>query len=317
MTEDVRRPAALNPFESEGVWLRAQLHCHTKNSDGDLEPSALLQHYEWAGYDVVAITDHWFVTKEPSTGQLLTITGAELNADLPGDERYCDILAYGIEELLDDRAVRSNDSFPDMSAAARWINDQGGVAYLAHAYWSGVRHDLVVASEGLAGLEVYNATSEMDAGRGDSSALWDECLEAGTSLFGIATDDAHYPGFDLDRAWTWVRAVERSPEAVVSALRTGMTYSSTGPMIHEVHREDGAILVRCTPSRAVSLHTRFEFGSGVWGAPRPRAWLGRALATTDDGLVTEARLELGDHELPFARIVVRDAAGNLAWTNPL
>ena len=30
-----------NPFQLEGEWLRAQLHCHSTNSDGELTPDAL------------------------------------------------------------------------------------------------------------------------------------------------------------------------------------------------------------------------------------------------------------------------------------
>ncbi|MEX0755865.1 MAG: CehA/McbA family metallohydrolase [Actinomycetota bacterium] len=305
-----------NPFQLEGEWLRAQLHCHSTNSDGELTPDALIAHYEWAGYDVVAITDHWHITKHPGTDRVLTITGAELNADLPGDERYCDLLVYGIDQLLDDPAVRSNNSFPDMSTGARWANENGGVAYLAHPYWSGVRHDLVVASEGLAGLEHFNASSQSDADRGDASALWDESLEEGGPTFGLWTDDAHYPGFDLDRAWTWVRAAERTPAAVLEALRTGATYGSTGPTILDAVRTETGVEVRCSPARAVLLHTSYELGAGVWGSPRPRVWYGRALETTPDGLVTAARLEF-EQPVAFARVVIQDAAGERAWSNPL
>jgi hypothetical protein len=305
-----------NPFELDGEWLRAQLHCHTTNSDGELSPDALLRHYEWAGYDVVSITDHWHVTHHAGSERLLTVPGAELNADLPGDERYCDFLAFGIDTLLEDPAVRRNNSFPDMSAGARWTNEQGGVAYLAHPYWSGVRHDLVLASEGFAGLEHVNATCASDCDRGDASALWDECLEAGLPLSGLWTDDAHYPGPDLDRTWTWIRAAERTRAAVLDALRVGATYGSSGPRIFDARCTERGIEVHCSPARAVLLHSRYELGAGVWGPPRPRMWYGRVLDTTADGAITHAVLEF-EQELPFVRVVVQDAAGERAWTNPI
>ena len=43
------------------------LHAHTTNSDGELAPRALARHYERAGYDVVALTDHWHRSDAPST----------------------------------------------------------------------------------------------------------------------------------------------------------------------------------------------------------------------------------------------------------
>src|ERR1700693_3938104 len=79
------RLGKVTPFEEAspgdgGVWLRCALHAHTTNSDGELSPELLVRHYEWAGYDVLAITDHWVRTEERSTRKLLVIPSTELNA---------------------------------------------------------------------------------------------------------------------------------------------------------------------------------------------------------------------------------------------
>ena len=74
----------MTPFEGDGVWLRCALHAHTTNSDGELSPDMLVRHYEWAGYDVLAITDHWVRTVEPSTRKLLVIPSTELNGVAAG-----------------------------------------------------------------------------------------------------------------------------------------------------------------------------------------------------------------------------------------
>jgi len=94
----------VNPFGDEGVWLRCALHAHTTNSDGELPPEMLVRHYEWAGYDVLAITDHWVRTAEPSTRKLLVIPSTELNAQAPTREHDAHVLALGVEadqELTD------------------------------------------------------------------------------------------------------------------------------------------------------------------------------------------------------------------------
>src|SRR3954454_5631860 len=70
----------VSPFDAEGLWLRCALHAHTTNSDGELAPEMLVRHYDWAGYDVLAITDHWVRTVQPSTRKLLVIPSCELNA---------------------------------------------------------------------------------------------------------------------------------------------------------------------------------------------------------------------------------------------
>ena len=46
-------------FERPGQWLRCALHAHSTVSDGDLSPRALARQYQTAGFDVLAITDHW------------------------------------------------------------------------------------------------------------------------------------------------------------------------------------------------------------------------------------------------------------------
>ena len=43
---------------------------------------------------------------------------------------------------------------------------------------------------------------------------------------------------------------------------------------------------------------------------------GEILATTTDGLITAARLDLPE-TAPYARVEVADARGGRAWTNPL
>src|SRR5437762_10769456 len=96
------RLAAVTPFEEASsengsVWLRCALHAHTTNSDGELAPDLLGRHYEWAGYDVLAITDHWVRTDERSTRKLLVIPSTELNATAGGPEHDAHVLALGVE----------------------------------------------------------------------------------------------------------------------------------------------------------------------------------------------------------------------------
>ena len=316
-----------NPFATEGVWLKAALHSHTSESDGDLTPAAHAAHYEWAGFDVLAITDHWKLTRVPSTEHLLLIPGAELAVDPIAEGRYSEIIAIGIEALPDDpggdrRYWEPIDNyefktFPDYSGAAAFINAQGGVAYFAHPYWSSLTPEIVLAAEGMAGLEVFNSGAERDGGRGDSSYLWDLALEAGTPLFGIATDDTHYPLFDIGDAWTMVRAADRSTEAVMAALRAGLSYASAGPVLHDVRRDGDVVEVHSSPCLSLRLQSRFEQGRAVRADHRSRQEHARILERADDGLVVRARFDLAGQDVPYARVVATDAGGRAAWTNPI
>ncbi|MDP9260452.1 MAG: hypothetical protein M3O89_00595, partial [Actinomycetota bacterium] len=141
----------MTPFEGDGVWLRCALHAHTTNSDGELSPDLLVRHYEWAGYDVLAITDHWIRTEVASTSKLLVIPSTELNATCgpSGDDAH--VLALGVQA----DPVRP-DSFAPLQEVVNWVRGNGGLPYLAHTYWSGLRTEQWESCEGLLGLEVWN-----------------------------------------------------------------------------------------------------------------------------------------------------------------
>ena len=205
-TRPVASAAVIAPFGSDGEWLRCQLHSHTTNSDGEATPAGLVEHYVRAGFDVLAITDHWHITTH-AHDELLLIPSSELSAKLDGRGDFdADVLAYGIDVLPDPA-----EEFPSIADAAAWIVAQGGVAYLAHPYWSGLRAEDYLAAPALSGIEVMNGGSELMQRNGLSVVHWDDILHLGGRCLGIATDDSHYPGQDSRLAWTMVRARRALP----------------------------------------------------------------------------------------------------------
>ena len=302
----------MTPFEGDGVWLRCALHAHTTNSDGEMAPEMLVRHYEWAGFDVLAITDHWVRTEERSTRKLLVIPSVELNAQAGAPEQDAHVLALGVQA----DPVIPEAEFAPLDEVVEWIRVNGGVPYLAHTYWSGLRTEQWEACEGLVGIEVWNAGCELEVGRGDSSLHWDEALERGRRLLALATDDSHHPGYDSGFAWTMVRVAERSQEAVLEALRAGAFYGSTGPEIDNVELGDDAVTVRCSPAASVTLLSGRQRGSranaGRLGYPNGCEILER----DGSGLITACRLDR-PWRTPYGRVEVADASGRRAWTNPL
>ncbi|MEA2521452.1 MAG: hypothetical protein QOI81_1098 [Actinomycetota bacterium] len=316
----------IDPFAADGVWLKAALHTHTKRSDGELDPGAHVRHHEWMGFDVCVITDHWTLTDEASTSRTLVITGAELAVDPLGEGRFTEILAIGIDDIpADPGGDRTNwqridnydfKTFSDLTAAGRHISGNGGVSVIAHPYWSGLPLEVLLAAEGIEGIELFNSSAERENGRGDSSYLWDMTLEAGKGFFGFATDDCHYPGFDIGDAWTMVRAAERTEPAFLEALRTGMTYASSGPVIRDVQLDGDAVEVACSPASSVILMSRYETGWGVRADSRNREEDALILERDLAGLIERARFE-PPVALPYRRLVITDPSGRKAWTNAL
>jgi hypothetical protein len=298
------------PFDGDGVWLRCALHAHTTNSDGEMAPDMLVRHYEWAGFDVLAITDHWVRTVERSTRKLLVIPSTELNAQCGGPEHDAHVLALGVEA----DPVIPEGEFAQLQEVVSWIDENGGVPYIAHTYWSGLRTDQFEDCEGLLGLEVWNAGCELEIGRGDGSLHWDEALERGKNFFALATDDSHHPGYDSGFAWTMVRAADKSQEAVLEALRTGSFYGSTGPEITSVEITEDVITVRCSPAASVTLLAGRARGAranaGRLGYPNNSEIIERDSA----GLITACRLEK-PWNTPYGRLEIADAVGRRAWTN--
>ena len=316
----------VNPFEADGVWLRCALHAHTTESDGDLPPLELAAAYDEAGYDVLAITDHWRLTRIPSTRGLLALPASELSCDADGDGSVADVLVYGLDEIPDDPGGDRRNwivnevehweqrTFADAAAAACFAHDQGGAAFLAHPYWTGLDPIGVAGLEQLDGIEVYNAGCEQEAGRGDSSAFWDALLERGLALSALAADDAHVAATDIGHASTFVRAAERSPEAVVDALRAGRTYATAGPRLLDVRVDGTRIEVACSPCRLVVAQMERELGCALVARGGEQAF-GRVLERDADGLILRAELRPPDGR--YRRIRAVDAAGRSAWTNPL
>ena len=299
----------LRGFDGAGEWLRCALHAHTTRSDGELAPEALAAHYARAGYDVLAITDHWRLTGAESD-ELLVLASSELNCVLP-NARDGHVLAFGIDE---DPAGLGAE-YADLARTAEWIEQHGGVAYLAHPYWTGATPGRLELPGNVYGIEVYNGGCELEVGRGLSSVHWDELLEAGTRCFAIATDDSHHPGFDSDLAWTWIRAADRTREAVLQALRDGTFYSSTGPLIHGISLDGDVVHVRCSPCRSVTLVAGRCQGAAAHAGRLPYCHGAEVVERADDGRITRARLQI-----PFGaahiRLELTDGAGGRAWTNP-
>ena len=47
------------PFDKLGRFFRGNLHTHSTHSDGTLSPAQVCQRYRHAGYDFLALTDHF------------------------------------------------------------------------------------------------------------------------------------------------------------------------------------------------------------------------------------------------------------------
>ncbi|MFN8224095.1 MAG: CehA/McbA family metallohydrolase [Gaiellales bacterium] len=303
----------VGPWGNEGSWLKCALHAHTTESDGEMPPASLVAHYGRLGFDVLALTDHWAIAGAPSTQQVLVLSGVELNCVMPG-ARDGHVLGLGLSATPDELRALAGD-YSSLEQSAAWIVAHGGLAFLAHPYWTGITPGTLELPANVHGIEIFNAGCELELARGLAAVHWDELLEAGRMCTALATDDSHHPGFDSGHAWTWVRAAERTSEAVLAAIAAGSFYGSAGPRLDSLVLEGATVHVSCSPSRAVTLVSSKSIGAAVNAGRHGYLNGGRIEAANDAGLIVAASLEVPPGA-SYARIEVTDATGMKAWSNP-
>jgi hypothetical protein len=97
-----------------------------------------------------------------------------------------------------------------------------------------------------------------------------------------------------------VKATENEPEALLAALKAGHFYASQGPRIEGILWGEDSVEVHCSPASSIMVLGR-----------------GSSAAQSVAPLQSRAVLPLGKlREGGFARVVVADAAGKRAWSNP-
>jgi hypothetical protein len=238
MAADGKGTSPQNPFlldDAAGyTWLKGNVHTHTTNSDGQATPQERVDQYAARGYDFLAITDHGKITRVDSLHApdgLTLIQGAELHPSNPFGGQVHHFVALGIDADID-----ASKMAPQHVIDA--VREQGGSVWLAHPYWCSVNmmRD-VLPLHGLAGMEVFNSICHC-YGRGESAVHWNDWMEqSGRLLPALATDDAHAvetAESDTYGGWTMVRVKERDAATIRSALEQGLSYSSTGPQIHDI-----------------------------------------------------------------------------------
>lgn len=293
----------IEAFSGPGRFWRGNLHGHSSGSDGAIPPEEVCARYRRAGYDFVAVTDHFLAsygfpvtdTRPFRGGGFTTLLGAELHAPATAHGDLWHLVAVGLP--VDFAATGAAETGP---ALARRAAAAGAFVALAHPHWLALSTEDGLAVEAAHAVEVYNHKSAVEVDRGDGLVLLDALLHAGRRLGAIASDDSHWTGTEAFAGWVMVRAEENEPEALLAALRRGAYYASQGPRIEHVARDGDMLEIACSPADAIIL-------SG------PRTWRQHALGR---GL-TRARLPLDPTAGGWRRLVIRDSAGRRAWSNPL
>jgi len=291
-------------FTAPGRFWKGNIHTHSTESDGKRGAADVCATYREAGYDFLALTDHFMAkynypivdTRPFRTKHFTTILGAELHAPATSLGELWHILAVGLP--LDFAQNSANET--GASLAARAVA-AGAFVAIPHPGWYALSAADANTLPGAHAVEVYNHTSQLRTERGDGVYLADQLLAEGRRINLIAVDDAHFACPDAFGGWVMVKAEANEPELLLESLKAGHFYASQGPVFHDIAWGEDEVEVTCSPAASVMVLGR-----------------GSKASQSVASIQTRVRLPIGALKAGgFARVVIADEAGRRAWSNPI
>ena len=273
------------------------LHIHTTLSDGRATPEDAAKMYKDAGFDAIAITDHWKFHPEANLSGLKILSGCEYNVGASDTSvNVMHIVGVGMRHAPELDKSASRQEIIDA------IIDTGGRAIWAHPAWSLNTPAEAKALSGFSAVEIYNSVSNAgQSSRPYSGYFVDLLANEGVVYPLVATDDVHHYGKDdAVKSYIMVKAESDSQEDLLKAVRDGNFYATQGPEVH-MHREGDKILAFCSACSMINF-----LSNSAWAPSRMHK--GENL--------THAEYTLRPWD-KWVRVEVRDADGNYGWTNIL
>lgn len=276
-------------------WFRGNLHTHTTCSDGTRPPEEVIADYEARGYDFLAISDHDVLVELDGYQQdtrLTLIHAVEVTANGP--------------HILQVNATNEIEPKENRQWIVDEINKQEAVCVLNHPNWGTnfihFRQELLESLDGYHGIEIYNGVIQRLPGSALGTDRWDQLLAAGRTVWGFAHDDSHSP-IDVGIAWNVVQAEDCTVAEIITGLKAGRFYGSTGVTIASVETDGAAIHVKTEDAQRI----RFLSKAGV-------------IQSTVDA--SEATYSLPDDpdealRLGYIRAECYGVGGRVAWTQPI
>lgn len=329
-------------FSQDDKLYKANLHCHSTNSDGKLSPKELKELYKSAGYSVLAYSDHNVLIdhSELSDDDFLAMTAVEIDVMKQGDSaaafRPCYHICFYHEDphrvaipcfnpkyvwgkRQDLRDAQPYVGTPDYVRDYDGINDminrfaeEGFIAMLNHPTWSQQTADEYknLDTTNIFAMEMYNHECNLLGYEEDNSHLYDIMLRRGHRLYCTATDDNHNSRLAVAPAWgslggfVMIKAPELSQKAIYGALKEGHFYASTGPEIKEMYIEDDILHVKTSPAVKIAVN-----------AAGRKALV--SYPTEAGAMLCEATFDLSKLCPGYARVIVYDENGRKAWSQPI
>ncbi|MBR5221911.1 MAG: hypothetical protein IKV66_13065 [Clostridia bacterium] len=231
---------------------KGEVHCHTYESDGIQDAVHTVANYRSAGYDFMAITDHF--TSYASEKAMRVFGNAPVSMTLMlGEEVHVptesihivhlggksSINAYFREHREEAYAavadIEAELNLPaDINAndyawrifIARKAKEFGGLSFLTHPFWvwSNVYFMAVPATKQLLREAIHDALDLRDDDMEAAVALWADLRAEGVRIPIVGSTDSHRtnpdnPNLAAKGGYTLVFAPDRSPASIFAAIR--------------------------------------------------------------------------------------------------
>lgn len=310
-------------------YYKANLHCHSVLSDGQLTPEEIKRIYQERGYQVVAFTDHRIYCnhEELNDEKFLAIAAMEtdINEECDYQGNFSRVKTYHMnwydtnpQENAEEKKALGNmeqlyDDIDYMIAYAQKMKELGFLSCYNHAYWSLQDYRDYSKLKGFWAMEIYNHGCELDGLYGYNPQVYDEMLRSGQRLFCVSTDDNHNRSgledamSDSFGGYIMIGAEEFTYAGIMKALEKGDFYSvvsqdgrEDGPEIYEMTLEGDRLHIKCSPVDKIYVQT--------CGRDCLRA------AAQPGQSITEADFTLNGRE-GYIRLSIRDDHGRMANSN--
>ena len=329
-------------FDSSKKQYKANLHCHTRASDGRATAETVKEEYKKRGYSAVAFTDHEHLFNYAHlsdedfvaiNGYELGISGPKVDTDSPlpsgkqihinlfATDPNCDITPFYAESRdwykFDDlrHLVKAAEPFerkfsPEaINVLVARAHELGFLVSLNHPNWSLITAEDYLGYNGFDFMEIYN-TGTVRSGHHTDEAAFNDMMKAGKRIFCTAADDNHNAaGFDGPKTdsfggFVMIAAEKLGYSEIMDALAAGDFYASTGPEIHSISLDDSGEegLIRIKCSPAKAIYLITQGRRNA-----------RALPEEGEELITEGKIKLYPQDCRF-RIRVEDENGGCAWS---
>ncbi len=215
-------------------WYRANMHCHTTHSDGQMTPEEVKELYKNHGYSIIAFSDHEILLDHSDLNDegFLAITSCEYGVNeaepsLPqifgvDTGRWPRVKCYHFNIFAKDPhntfqpATNMNDiwmlkerykdvckcdgmsrvySVDGANEIIRRCNEAGFLVQYNHPYWSLNEREDYINLKGLWSLEILNYSTELETGSEYCPYIYDDMVRHGMyDLKCTMGDDNHNPG---------------------------------------------------------------------------------------------------------------------------